>query len=162
MKNKTYRDYFLSEEAYARNKAKADKRIQTYDKAYMSNSKWKKLFSALFANADVVKHCEVIDFFGSSATTIKTDLGDIEPEKYIHNDCIDTMLLRKGEHPVSFREIEYLEFRKHGRNEEAKEGGSEKGLSEQDLGKIKEAIEKTGRYEWEVTEEYIRILGYNQ
>ncbi|MDR2106566.1 MAG: hypothetical protein LBP24_04080 [Coriobacteriales bacterium] len=160
MENKTYRNYFLTEEAYERNKARADKRIKAYGSVCMNNSKWKKLFLALFANIDAIKQCEVIDFFGSSATTLKTRLGGIKPERHIHSDCIDTALLETGEYPVSYREIEYLEFKRYSRNEGIGERGSNQRPLEQDIGKIRGILERAGRYEWEVTEEYIRILGY--
>jgi hypothetical protein len=157
MKNKTYRDYFLTEEAYLKNKARSDKKIKTYDNEFMNNSKWKRLFLTIFSNIDLITHCEVIDFFSSSIITLRTNSKNTEPEKYIYNDCIDNILFETGEYAVSYREIEYLEFKKQWKNEEIGKQGNQK---EQDTNKIKEIIKKTGQYEWEETDEYLRILGY--
>jgi hypothetical protein len=159
METKTYKNYFHTKEAYLKSKIRTDKKIGTYDNRFMNNSKWKKLFLTIFSNIDSIKHCEVIDFFSSSITTLKTNLGNIEPEKYIHNDCIDNILFETGEYTVSYREIEYLEFRKHWKSKENRKRENIK-IMEQDTNKIKETIEKTGQYEWEETEEYLRIIGY--
>jgi hypothetical protein len=159
MEKKTYRDYFYTEEAYTKHKIKIDKKIETYNNGFMSNSKWKKLFLKIFSNIYLIKYCEVVDFFSSSIITLKTNLGNIDPKKYIHSDCIDNILFETGEHTVSYREIEYLEFKKHWKSKESGKSGNYK-IKEQDTNKIKETLEKTGQYEWEETEEYLRIIGY--
>jgi hypothetical protein len=159
MENKAYQGYFLTEEAYIKNRIRTDKKIKTYGNRFMNNSKWKKLFLAIFSNIDLIKQCGVMDFFSSSIITLKTNLGDIEPEKYIYNDCIDNILFETGEYTVSYKEIEYLEFKRQWRNTENDFPGNFK-IMEQDTSKIKETLRKTGQYEWEETGECLRIMGY--
>jgi hypothetical protein len=105
MGNKTYKDYFHTEESYRKNKIRVDKKIETYTARCMNNSKWKKLFLTIFSNIHFIKHCEIMDFFSGSIITLKTNSGNIEPGKYIYNDCVDNFLFETGEYAVSYREI---------------------------------------------------------
>jgi hypothetical protein len=159
MGNKTYRDYFTNEEAYIKNKNRADKKIELYRNRFMNNSKWKKLFLAVFSNIHCIKQCEIMNFFDSAIITLKTDLQNIEVENYIFSDCIDNYLFETGEHAVSYREIEYIEFRKCWK-ENSIGMLIEPKTMKQDTDKIKEILSKAGKFEWCETEEYLRIKGY--
>jgi hypothetical protein len=161
MESKTYKDYFFTEEAYIRHKNRTDKKIKAYNNIFMNNSKWKRLFLTIFSNTDFIKYCEVNDFFSSSIIILKTNLQNIEYEKYIHNDCIDNRLFKTGEYSISYREIEYIEFKKYWR-EEAKMRLQSPKIIEQDTNKIKEIISETGKYEWGENEKYLRIIGYKK
>ena len=125
----------------------------------MNNAKWKKCFLTVFSNIQFIKHCEIVDFFSNSIINTKTDLQDIEAEKYIFDDFIDNFLFIIGEYSVSYREIEYIEFKKYWKEEPLGRLLEPKTI-EQDTNKIKEIISKTGKYEWEETEKYLRIYGY--
>jgi hypothetical protein len=109
----------------------------------MNNSKWKKLFLTIFENNNIITECEIVDFFSGTYRFIKNKLENINYMDYIYSDCIDEKLIT-GEHTVSYREIEYIKFKK----------------LKQDVEKTKEIITKTGKYEWEETEEHLRIYGY--
>ena len=152
MGNKTYKDYFFTEEAYIKDKVKIDKKINEYENKFMSNAKWEKLFLTIYLNNDIIKNCEIIDFFSFTYRYIKNNVEDYK--NYIHRDCIDNILIT-GEHSISYREIEYIEFKKKWLEEKI-------GTMEQDTNKIKEIISKTGKYEWEETENHIRIYGYKK
>ncbi|MDR2495474.1 MAG: hypothetical protein LBD24_09665 [Spirochaetaceae bacterium] len=143
MENKLYKDFFLTEEAYIKNKRKADGKIKTFKNRYMSNAKWKKLFLTVFQNGMVLTECEIVDFFGGTYRFIKNSGERTDYSDYIYSDCIDETLVT-GEYAVSYREIAYLEWKK----------------SNRDGKKIKEILAETGKYEWEETEAYLRIYGY--
>jgi hypothetical protein len=137
-----------------------EKRISSYENKYMNNSKWKKLFLTIFSNINIIKQCEIRDFFNSGYIYIKTNLNNIEYKNYIHNECIDNNLFSGSEYPVcNYKEIEYLEFAKYW-NEEASGRLLKQKIIEQDINKIKETISKIGIFEWEETEKYLRIIGY--
>jgi hypothetical protein len=159
MKNKMYKEYFSNEESYIKNKNRSDKKIELYENKFMNNAKWKRIFLAIFSNTHCIKKCEIIDFFSNATITLKTNLQNIEPENYIFSDCIDNFLFETGEYAVSYREIEYIEFKK------CWKGNSigmliEPKTMEQDINKIKEVLSKIGKFEWDETEEYLRIKGY--
>jgi hypothetical protein len=103
------------------------------------------LFLTICSNDDIIKSCEIIDFFSSTYIYLKSDLRNTDFDPYINADCIDDYLFETGEYAVSYREIEYIEFKK---------------ISEQDTDKIKEILSKIGKFEWAETEEYLRIKGY--
>jgi hypothetical protein len=152
--SKMYKDYFLTKEAYIKNKTRTEKKIKAYKSSFMSNTKWRKLFLTIYLNHDLIKSCEIIDFFSSTYVYLRNDLKDIDFDQYINTDCIDNYLIT-GEYTVSFKEIEYIEFKKQWKEKT----GTEEEF-EQNIKKIKEIIMATGKYEFEETENYLRIYGY--
>jgi hypothetical protein len=153
---KMYKDYFFTEEAYIKNKKRTEKKIESYENRFMSNAKWRKLFLTIYSNYDIIKSCEIIDFFSSTYIYLRNDLKDMDFDKYINADCIDNYLIT-GEYTISFKEIEYIEFKK---KSEEKAKAEKKNEFDQDIKEIKEIIAKTGKYEFEETENYLRIYGY--
>jgi hypothetical protein len=145
MENKTYKDYFFTEDAYIKNKNRTDKKIAAFNTKYMNNAKWKKLFLVLCSHIGYIKYCEIHDFFSSSRIFLKRNLQNTAYKNYIYTDCIDNCLFETGEYAVSYREIEYIILA---------------GRNKQDTNTIKELITKTGRYEWDENEAYVRIIGY--
>ncbi|MDR1284609.1 MAG: hypothetical protein LBJ88_00210 [Campylobacteraceae bacterium] len=146
---------------YDRNEL-VNKKISSFENRFMSNSKWKRLFLTLFENIDIVKLCEVRDFFNPCFIFITTDLQSIDYGKHVHNECIDKILLDNsldGGDACYYREIEYLEFLKYWKGGKFGRLMTPK-IIYQDTNKIKEIISKIGKFELEETEEYLRVIGY--
>ena len=51
----TYKDLFDTEEDYNRYIKRLEQKISTFDVSYMSNAKWRKLFTAIVAHKDLIK-----------------------------------------------------------------------------------------------------------
>jgi len=59
-----YKELFPSTEDYHRYIEQLEKKISTFATSYMSNAKWRKLFTAIIAHKNLIKQCEIYDFFG--------------------------------------------------------------------------------------------------
>ena len=148
-------------EKYDRNEA-IDKKIASFQNRYMSNSKWIKLFLTLYKNIHVIKSCKVNDFINPNVIYITTNLQNIEYEKYIHNECIENILLQNHldcRDVCYYKEIEYLEFLKCWNDRPIYRLIAPK-IIEQNTAIIKEIVTGAGKFEWEENEKYLRILGY--
>jgi len=170
MENKKYRDcFFGNEKLYKEKMELLDKKIESYNACFMSNAKWRKLFLTIFDNLDIIEQCEIVVLNISNMddkNIIWTNDVNLTNSKnkinnYILDDYIDTPLAG-GHDPISYREIEYLEFRKHWTKviHKKNQWSPEWVKKEQNLNKIKERISDAGKFQWEGTEEYIRIYGY--
>ena len=166
IEKKIYKDYFLNNEEWYTEKMKLlDKKVKTYENRFMSNTKWKKLFLTIFSNVDVIKQCEIVVLTISEIidkTIVWTNNVELtrsidEVNKYLFDDYIDTYLAG-GHNPISYREIEYLEFKKY--NYQWIGTAVLKKEILQNTNDIKVLISKTGQFHWKETEEYIRIYGY--
>ena len=104
-----------------------------------------------------IKQCEISDFFGYQVIRLKLNKNMNEVNEYLFDDFID-VYLTNAEYPISYREIEYLEFQK---NKYEWIGTAVLKIEElQNIDIIKKIISKAGQFYWEETEEYIRIYGY--
>jgi hypothetical protein len=157
IQTKIYRDYFLTEESYIKYIDKLNKKIETFDNKFMNNSKWKKVFMKIYSNVNIIKQCEAVDFFSSCINILNTNLQN--PQEYIFDDFVDNKIFIAGEYSISYREIEYLEFKKSWEGEYIGRLVNPKILP-QDINKIKKTISEIGKFQWEEGENYLRLIGY--
>jgi hypothetical protein len=158
MNKRRYKDCFLNkEEWYIKKMEMINKKIGMYNNRFMNNPKWKKLFYTIFINSDIIKQCEISDFFGYQVIELKLNKNIKEVNEYLFDDFIDEYLT-DAEYPISYREIEYLEFRKNKPEWIGRAVLKTEKLQNTDI--IKEIISKIGQFHWEENENYIRIYGY--
>ena len=62
---------FASPQHYEKHKARLDKKLAEFRFSFMSDAKWRKLFSAICAEGSPAQQCEIYDFFGSCVNEIK-------------------------------------------------------------------------------------------
>ena len=169
MKKTKYKNRFEGNEKWYIEKMKLlYKKIETYDCRHMSNTKWRKLFLTILRNTDTIKQCEIVEFVFENGVhwvndmklTVNIDIID----EYLFEDYISERLAG-GHNSISYREINYVEFRKyyhkyvprpfppHNKHDVVK--------AQQDLGEIKRIISAIGQFYWEETKHYLRILGYS-
>lgn len=158
MNVKTYRQNFLSQEYFDKHQKRIDKKVQDFSNCYLNNAKWKKVFLTICSNADLFKHCEIRDFFSSCFVYLRTELKDINFDDFIYSDHIDQSITT-ADGPISFREIEYLEFEKSWDGEFIGKLVQSKRFT-QDTEKIKEILSTIGQFEWEEYENSIRLIAY--
>ena len=84
----TYKDLFDTEEDYNRYIERLEKKISTFDVSYMSNAKWRKLFTAIIAHKGLIKQCEIYDFFGFYVNEIAWHKIADYSTLHIHEDYI--------------------------------------------------------------------------
>ena len=163
MERNRYKDCFVGMEKWYDKKMKLlDKKIENYNGWFMNNTKWKKTFLTIFENLDTVKQCEIVEFTLENyrmrwCNNVKLGKNIEEAKKYLLDDYIHEHLAG-GHDPISYREIEYLEFRKYDYQKIGALVTKKEVL--QNTNKIKELLSKIGQFYWEETEEYIRIYGY--
>lgn len=154
----TYKDLFDTEEDYNRYIKRLEKKISTFDVSYMSNAKWCKLFTAIVSHKDLIKQCEIYDFFGFCVNEIAWHKIADDNTLYIHEDYISEKITT-GEHPTYYREIEYIEFK-------ARWQGAYIGellppnYETQDLNAIEEMLNSLGKFQIIKTDESLKIMGY--
>jgi len=163
-----YKDRFGGNEKWYLEKMKLlDQKIQSFDCCLMSNSKWRRLFLAILENKSIIKHCEIAEFaFKNNAThwvnSMKLDDENIKGAEFIFGDYIDEHFAG-GHNPISYREIEYIEFRKIyfcRTSHPVHKLKHEDVRMEQDLELIKKILSNVGQFCWDETDQYKRILGY--
>ncbi len=154
----TYKDSFDTEENYNRYIEQLEKKISTFDVSYMSNAKWRKLFTAIVSHKDLIKQCEIYDFFGYCVNEITWHKVGNDNSLYIQEDYISEKITT-GEHPTYYREIEYIEFK-------ARWQGAYIGellppnYETQDLNAIEEMLNSLGKFQIIKTDESLKIMGY--
>lgn len=170
MKKTQYKNCFEGNEKWYVDKMKLiNEKIETYDCRHMSNTKWRKLFLVILKNINIVKQCEIVEFvfdncgihwINDMKLTINIDIID----EYLFEDYISERLAG-GHNPISYREINYIEFRKYYHKDVSRPSPPHNKYdtvnAEQDLDEIKRIISATGKFYWEETEQYLRILGYS-
>ena len=62
---------FASPQHYEKYKARLDKKLAEFRFGFMSDAKWRKLFSAICAEGSPARQCEIYDFFGSCVNEIR-------------------------------------------------------------------------------------------
>lgn len=77
----------------------------------MSDAKWRKLFSAIFAEGSPARQCEIYEIFGSCVNEIKFALPAADYAQGICENYI-SQRLTTSEKPTLYAEIEYIEFAK--------------------------------------------------
>lgn len=158
MNEKTYRQKFNSEDYFDEHQKRIDKRIAQFSNSFLNNAKWKKVFLTIFSNVDLVKQCEIKDFFSSCYVDLRTELQDVKFEKFIYSDYIDEFITT-GEYPISYREIEYLEFLKSWNGKFIGKLVKSKPIT-QDTEKIKKILSTVGQFEWEEYDNSVRLIAY--
>ena len=154
----TYKDLFDTEEDYNRYIKRLEKKISTFDVSYMSNAKWRKLFTAIVSHKDLIKQCEIYDFFGYCVNEIAWHKIADDGALYIHEDYISEKITT-GEHPTYYREIEFIEFK--ARWQKAYIGKLVPPIYEtQDLNTIEELLDSLGKFQIIKTDESLKIMGY--
>ena len=155
MSSLTYKEHCRGMEEWYFEKMKLlDRRIMEFDCCHMSNTKWRKLFSAIAQNADVCRDCEIFVFDLEKESRMRwTNIMRLdraaEHHKYLFEDYICEGLAG-GHDPVVYREIHYIEFRKrYGKR------------AEQDLQQIKKVIAALGQFHREESALCLRIFGYS-
>ena len=154
----TYKDLFDTEEDYHRYIKRLEQKISTFATSYMSNAKWRKLFTAIVAHKDLIKQCEIYDFFGYCVNEIAWHKVGNDSSLYIQEDYISEKITT-GEHPTYYREIEYIEFK-------ARWQGAYIGellppnYETQDLNAIEEMLNSLGKFQIIKTDESLKIMGY--
>ena len=156
--SKTYKDFFFTEDAFMKNNARFEKYKSRFTCQFMNNAKWRKVFCAIFSKPDLVRDCEVVDFFSSCAVYLRTELQHVNFEEFIYSDCIDSCV-GTGEYATSYREIEYLKFRKTWTNESIGKLVPQK-VYEQNIEQIKNFLSEIGQFEWELNEDYLKLIAY--
>ena len=154
----TYKDLFDTEEDSNRYIERLEKKISTFDVSYMSNAKWRKLFTTIVSHKDLIKQCEIYDFFGYCVNEIAWHKIADDGALYIHEDYISEKITTR-EHPTYYREIEYIEFK-------ARWQGAYIGellppnYETQDLNAIEEMLNSLGKFQIIKTDESLKIMGY--
>ena len=124
----------------------------------MSNAKWRKLFTAIIAHKNLIKQCEIYDFFGYCVNEIAWHKVGNDSDLYIQEDYISENITT-GEYPTYYREIEYIEFKV--RWQKAYIGKLVPPIYEtQDLNAIETLLHSIGQFQLLKTEESLRVLGY--
>jgi len=160
--SKTYRDFFLTEDAFLKENERFDKCKRKFTCQFMNNAKWRKVFCAIFSNPNLIQHCEVVTFCGGSgcAVLLLTELQNVNFEEFIYSDCIDEQITTE-EYATSYRAIEYLEFRKTWVGEHIGKLVPRKTY-EQDIEQIQSFLSEIGQFEWDLSENYLRLIAYRQ
>ena len=149
----TYKDLFDTEEDYNHYIKRLEQKINTFDVSYMSNAKWRKLFTAIVAHKDLIKQCEIYDFFGFCVNEIAWHKIADDSTLYIHEDYTSEAIT------TDYREIEYIEFK-------ARWKGAYIGellppnYETQDLNAIEELLDSLGKFQIIKTDESLKIMGY--
>ena len=158
--SKTYKDFFFTENAFLKNNERFDKYKSKFTCQFMNNAKWQKVFCAIFSKSNLIRDCEVVDFFSGCVVRLRTELQNVNFEEFIYSDCIDCCITT-GEYATSYREIEYLEFRRTWEGEHIGKLVPRK-VYEQDIEQIKNYLSEIGQFEWELNESYLRLIAYRQ
>lgn len=155
---KKYRDFFLSEEAFEANQIRLEKRLKAFSTAYMSNAKWRKLLVKICENKELIKQCEIFDFFGSCVNLLNFSKINADFEQYIGEDCISNEITT-AEYPTFYKEIEYIEFLRI--YERSQVGRYTKIIEkQQDIEEIKRYLSSFGQFQFQEDENALRVLGY--
>lgn len=144
-----FQDLFLTQQHYDDYILKLDKQLKKFNHSYMNNSKWKKLFIAIFQNAALIKQCEVVNLFEPAINQLKLDVINFEQE--IYQEFMANSL-NTGEYAIYHKGICYIEFLKI--YQIAPEP------IEQNIQEIKKYLSNFGVFEFEETDDYLRVLGY--
>ncbi len=158
MNEKTYRQCFMSQAYFDQHQERINKRIQQFSNAFFNNAKWKRVFLTICANTEVIKHCEISDFFSDCIVDLNFKKKSINFEDYLHLDYIDPFITT-ADGPISYREIEYLAFNKSWNGEYVGALVKRKQIT-QDTNSIKEIISAIGQFEWEEDENALRLMAY--
>ena len=62
---------FASPQHYEKYKARLDKKLAEFRFGFMSDAKWRKLFSAICAEGSPTRQCEIYEIFGSCVDEIR-------------------------------------------------------------------------------------------
>ena len=134
-----------------------NKRIKEFSGTFMSNSKWQKLFLVLSRNLDTVKNCRI-------KTVGDTRLREFEipnPNNFseaFHPEGINDIGISG---PFFFKEIEQMIFPKFWSIKRSMGNESLEPFNyHQDIIRIKELIEETGKFELEIDDSELILYGY--
>lgn len=144
-----FQDLFLTQQHYDDYIIKLDKQLKKFNHSYMNNSKWKKLFIAIFQNTDLIKQCVVVNLFESANNQLKLDVINFEQE--IHQEFMANSL-NTGEYAIYYKGICYIEFLKIYQTKPT--------LIKQNIQEIKHYLSGFGMFEFEETKDYLRVIGY--
>lgn len=144
-----FQDLFLTPQHYDDYVFKLDKQLKQFSYSYMNNSKWKKLFIAIFQNTNLIKQCVVVNIFESGINQLRLDTPTVE--KNIYQEFMLNSL-NTGEYAIYYKGICYIEFLKtHQTNPKS---------MEQNIQEIKKYLSNFGIFEFEETKNYLRVMGY--
>lgn len=144
-----FQDLFLTQQHYDDYIIKLDKQLKKFNHSHMNNSKWKKLFIAIFQNTALIKQCEVVNLFEPAINQLKLDV--IHFENDIHQEFMANAL-NTGEYPIYYKGICYIEFLKIYQTKPT--------LIKQNIQEIKKYLSNFGVFEFEEIKDYLRVLGY--
>lgn len=151
---------FASPQHYEKYKARLGKKLAEFRFGFMSDAKWRKLFSAICAEGSPAQQCEIYDFFGSCVNEIRFALPAADYAQGIRDSYI-SQRLATSEKPTLYAEIEYIEFA------EFYDFASRGALlppehKSQDLDAIARYLERLGKFEMESGEQSLKIYGYRR
>lgn len=151
---------FASPQHYEKYKARLDKKLAEFRFGFMSDAKWRKLFSAICAEGSPARQCEIYDFFGSCVNEIRFALPAADYAQGICENYI-SQRLTTSEKPTLYAEIEYIEFAKF--YDFASRGALlPPEHKSQDLDAIARYLERLGKFEMEPGEQSLKIYGYKR
>lgn len=144
-----FQDLFLTPQHYDDYVFKLDKQLKQFSYSYMNNSKWKKLFIAIFQNTNLIKQCVVVNIFESGINQLRLDTPTVEQD--IHQEFMSNSL-NTGEYAIYYKGICYIEF--------LKTYQTNPKPMEQNIQEIKKYLSHFGVFEFEETKNYLRVMGY--
>ena len=153
-------ELFASPQHYEKYKARLDKKLAEFRFDFMSDAKWRKLFSAICAEGSPARQCEIYEIFGSCVNEIRFALPAADYAQGICKNYI-SQRLTTSEKPTLYAEIEYIEFAK------VYDFASRGALlppehKSQDLDAIARYLERLGKFEMELGEQSLKIYGYKR
>lgn len=136
---------------------KISNKIDGFSSKYMSDAKWTKVFTILSQQSQLVNKCLIKDILDDVLREVEIPTSENFSETFHLSGIKDIM---QGGSSL-FKEIEWIEFPKNWtidrqmRNEKLSPH-----KHEQDIFKIKQALEKAGELETEINDEKLIIYGY--
>ena len=153
-------ELFASPQHYEKYKARLGKKLAEFRFGFMSDAKWRKLFSAICAESSPARQCEIYEIFGSCVNEIKFVLPAADYAQGIRDSYI-SQHLTTSEKPTLYAEIEYIEFVKF--YDFASRGALlPPEYKSQDLDAIARYLEHLGKFEMEPGEQNLKIYGYRR
>ena len=125
--------------------------LKRYSSSFMSNSKWRKLFAVVNDGSTPLSAC-----VWKLVTEKEPKNGFLPDIEQLGDDCVGDCGALNG--PFSFKEIEWLFLpSKVGHQPYDK---APMKYEYQEIDKIKELIDSAGQFEYEATDEGVKIYGY--
>lgn len=137
-------------------KLELEKIIHSFSESYMSNSKWKRVFTELIQQKHIIKKCEIFDFFYSGINEMNWEKINDKSSEDITQEYISNNITTSEYPKTYYKEIEYIEFPKNW----IEKTDSSSIRKTQNTEKIKEILSKKGKFKWEENEHGLKLIGY--